>query len=82
MCYRMELLDLAEKIEKIEEEDENYQKNKKWIKYRRQQEGLWARIRRENEMQDERNFWKNPFLGNSRLSKKLARLFKSSTKRI
>lgn len=55
MCYRMELLELAEKIEKIEEEDENYQQNKKWIKYRRQQEGLWERIRKENELQDERN---------------------------
>lgn len=56
MCYRMELLELAEKIEKIEEEDENYRENKKWIKYRNQQEGIWARIRRENELQDGRNF--------------------------
>lgn len=55
MCYRMVLVDLADKIEKIEDEDENYQENKKWIKYRKQQEDIWEKIRKENALQNERD---------------------------
>lgn len=49
------LVELAEKIEKIEENDENYRENKKWIKYRQQQEDLWEILRKENETEDERS---------------------------
>lgn len=56
MCYQWVLVELAKKIEKIENEDENYQENKKWIKYRKQQEDIWEILRKENEFQDGRGF--------------------------
>lgn len=55
MCYQWALVKLAEKIQKIEDEDENYQENKKWIKYRKQQEDIWEILRKENELQDGRS---------------------------
>ena len=56
MCYQWELVELAKIIEKIEDEDEDYQKNKKWIKCRKRQEDIWNILRKENEFQDGRGF--------------------------
>lgn len=49
MCYQMVLVELQKKIDKIEDKDENYQENKKWIKYRNQQNAIYEKIRKENE---------------------------------
>lgn len=51
MCFRYELVELQNKINKIEDEDENYQQNKKWIKYRKQQEIIYEIIRKNNDME-------------------------------
>ena len=51
MCYQMVLVELQKKIDKIEDEDENYQENKKWIKYRGQQDAIYKKIRKDNEME-------------------------------
>lgn len=56
MCYQWVLVELQKKIDKIEDEDENYQENKRWIKYRRQQEEIYEKLRKENEQQDEQYF--------------------------
>jgi hypothetical protein len=56
MCYQWELVELAKRIQKIEDEDEDYQKNKKWIKYRNRQVSIYEKLRKENEKQDERYF--------------------------
>lgn len=50
------LVELGHKIQAIEDDNENYRENKKWIKYRQQQEDLWEVLRKENENQDERSF--------------------------
>lgn len=50
MCYKMVLDELAKKIQKIEDEDTNYRENKKWIKYRKQQEDIWDIMIKENEI--------------------------------
>lgn len=55
MCYRTTLVELQKKIDKIEDEDENYRQNKKWIKYREQQDLLYKIIKKQNEVEDERN---------------------------
>ena len=49
------LVELGHKIQTIEDDDENYRENKKWIKYRQQQEDLWEILRKENESEDERS---------------------------
>lgn len=51
MCYQWILVELQKKIDKIEDEDENYQENKKWIKYRKQQDAIYNQIRKNNEME-------------------------------
>lgn len=51
MCYRFTLVELQKKIDRIEDEDENYRENKRWIKYRQQQESIYDMIRKENEME-------------------------------
>lgn len=51
MCYQWVLVELQKKIDKIEDEDENYQENKKWIKYRSQQDAIYEQIRKDNEME-------------------------------
>lgn len=51
MYYRWVLIELQKKIDKIEDEDENYQENKKWIKYRNQQNEIYEQIRKDNEME-------------------------------
>lgn len=51
MCLEMVLIQLQKKIDKIEEQDENYQENKKWIKYRNQQNAIYKQIRKDNEME-------------------------------
>ena len=51
MCYQWALVELQKKIDKIEDEDENYQENKKWIKYRGQQDAIYKQIRKDNEME-------------------------------
>ena len=56
MCYQWVLVELQKKIDKIEDTDENYQENKKWIKCRKQQEEIYDILRKENEKQDERYF--------------------------
>lgn len=56
MCYQWVLVELAKKIEKIENEDEDYRQNKKWIKYRKQQDEIYDILRKKNEVQDERSF--------------------------
>ena len=43
------LVELAKKIQDIEDEDENYRENKKWIKYRSQQDEIYEIFRKENE---------------------------------
>lgn len=50
------LVELGHEIQAIEDDDENYRENKKWIKFRQQQEKLWEILRKENEQQDERSF--------------------------
>lgn len=51
MCYSSWILvELQNKINQIEESDENYQLNKKWKKYRKQQDIIYEQIRRDNEM--------------------------------
>ena len=55
MCYRTTLVELQHKIDKIEDEDENYRENKKWIKYRKQQEAIYEIIRKQNEEDYERD---------------------------
>lgn len=54
MCYQWELVELAKKIEKIEDEEVDYRENRKWIKYRKRQEDIYEILRKENQ-QDERN---------------------------
>lgn len=76
MCLEYTLVELQHKIDKIEDEDENYRENKKWKKYRKLQDYIYNEIRERNE-QDERNFWKNCISGNARLSKRLERLHKT-----
>lgn len=49
MCYRMTLVELQNKINKIEDKDPNYEKNKKWIKCRKQQNKIYEVIKRKNE---------------------------------
>ena len=73
MCYQWELVELAKKIEKIEDEEVDYRENRKWIKYRKRQEDIYEILRKENQ-QDERNLWENKIHRNTRLSKKLAGL--------
>lgn len=51
MCYRATLDELQRKINKIEDEDENFRENKNWKKYRSQQEGIWKMMSKENEME-------------------------------
>lgn len=51
MCYQWVLVELQKKIDKIEDEDENYRQNKKWIKYRNQQNAIYEQIRKDNEME-------------------------------
>ena len=53
MCYDWLLVELQHKINKIEDEDVNYQENKKWIKYRKHQEDIYDVIRKNNEMEVE-----------------------------
>ena len=55
MCLEYTLVELQHKIDKIEDEDENYRENKKWKKYRKLQDYIYNEIRERNE-QDERNF--------------------------
>lgn len=57
MKYRLVLVDLDRKIKKIENIDSNYTSNKRWIKYRHQQELIWATMRKENAIKEreERN---------------------------
>lgn len=52
MGYRLALVDLQKKIERIEEKDSNYTSNKKWITYRHQQELIWERMRKENAIKE------------------------------
>lgn len=54
MCYNWELVELQHKINKIEDEDENYRENRKWLKFRKRQEKIWDTMRKENEMELER----------------------------
>ena len=54
MCLELILVELQKKIDKIEDEDINYQENKRWIKYRKQQEVIYDKIRKDNE--NERSF--------------------------
>lgn len=56
MCFRYELDELQDKINKIEDEDENFRENKKWIKYRRQQDLIYDMKRKETEGKDGRGF--------------------------
>ena len=49
MCYNWELVELAKKIQKIEDKDENYRENKKWLKFRKRQEDIWDKMRKNNE---------------------------------
>lgn len=51
MCYQWVLVELQKKIDKIEDEDINYRQNKKWIKYRKQQDMIYDQIRKDNEME-------------------------------
>lgn len=54
MCYHSVLLELAKKIEAIEEHDSNFRQNVKWIKYRRQQDEIYCILKKNKEVQDER----------------------------
>lgn len=54
MCLEWVLVELQNKIDKIEDEDENYQENKKWKKYRKMQDCIYQQIREKNE-QNERD---------------------------
>lgn len=56
MFYRDDLDELQDKINKIEDEDENFRENKKWIKYRRQQDFIYDMKRKEMEGKDGRGF--------------------------
>lgn len=56
MCYQWVLVELQKKIDRIEEDDENYQENRRWKKYRKHQEEIYEKLRKENEQQDERYF--------------------------
>ena len=51
MCYRETLRELQRKINKIEDEDENYRENPNWKRYRSQQEGIWKIIKKNNDME-------------------------------
>lgn len=51
MCLEMVLIQLQKKIDKIEDEDINYRENKKWIKYRSQQNAIYEKIKKDNEME-------------------------------
>lgn len=51
MCLELTLIELQKKIDKIEDEDENYRENKKWIKYRKQQDWIYDQIRKNNEVE-------------------------------
>lgn len=53
MCFEKWVLDeLQNKINKIEDDDINYQQNAKWIKYRKHQDDMYNTIRRRKEMED------------------------------
>jgi hypothetical protein len=54
MCLEWTLVELQRKIDKIEDEDENYQENKRWKKYRKLQDYIYKEIREKNN-KDERN---------------------------
>lgn len=45
------LVELQRKIDKIEDTDVDYQNNKKWQKYRKQQDNIYKEMRNENEME-------------------------------
>lgn len=47
--WGMVLIALAERINEIEEEDADFRNNKKWIKYRKQQDAIYEVIRKGNE---------------------------------
>lgn len=49
MCYEWVLVELAKKIQRIEDKCENYQENKNWKKYRNQQNAIYEKIRKNNE---------------------------------
>ena len=51
MKYRWVLVELQKKINRIEDNVVDYQQNKKWIKYRNQQERIYNELRKENEME-------------------------------
>ena len=51
MKYRWVLVELQKKINRIEDNIVDYQQNKKWIKYRNQQERIYNELRKENEME-------------------------------
>ena len=51
MCLEYMLVELQKKINIIEDKDSNYRKNKKWIKYRSQQDLIYKKIREENNME-------------------------------
>lgn len=52
--YRWHLVELQKKINKIEETDADYRNNKKWRKYRNQQNQIYKLIREYNEVSNER----------------------------
>lgn len=51
MCNQWELVELAKKIQKIEDKDDNYRENKNWLKFRKRQEDIWNKMRKNNEME-------------------------------
>ena len=51
MKYGWVLVELQKKINRIEDNIVDYQQNKKWIKYRNQQERIYNESRKENEME-------------------------------
>ena len=51
MKYGWVLVELQKKINRIEDNVVDYQQNKKWIKYRNQQERIYNEFRKENGME-------------------------------
>lgn len=49
--YGMKLVELQKENDKIEDEDPNYQQNKKWLRNRKIQDAIYEKIRQENEME-------------------------------
>ena len=54
--YGWLLIDLAKKMDKIEDNNPDYRNSRTWQKYRRQQDLIYNKIRKENEVQKDVEF--------------------------